>query len=98
MKNSSYKAIPAGGRPCPCASPNHREFSSVNTSVDYVPATIALMTVTVLQWLVITRLTENIRNVQRNEQAQEAANDALRLSKARYRLVDRTIVPRDFDH
>lgn len=56
------------------------------------------MTVTVLQWLVITRLTENIRNVQRNEQAQEAANDTLRLSKARYRLVDRTIIPRDFDH
>jgi PAS domain S-box-containing protein len=50
-------------------------------------ATIALMTVTVLQWLVIARLNENIRKAQSNEQAEKAANEALRLSEARYRLL-----------
>jgi PAS domain S-box-containing protein len=54
---------------------------------DYMAATIALMTVTVLRWLVIARLNENIRKAQSNEQAEKAANDALRLSEARYRLL-----------
>ena len=63
------------------------EFSSYNTLADYLAATIAIMTVTVLQWLVIARLNETIRRAQNNEQAEKAANDALRLSEARYRLL-----------
>ena len=63
------------------------EFSSYNTATDYMAASIALMTVTVLQWLVIARLNENILRAQSNEQAERAANDALRLSEARYRLL-----------
>ncbi len=63
------------------------EFSSYNTMADYTAATIALITVTVLQWLVIARLNETIRKAQNNEQAEKAANDALRLSEARYRLL-----------
>ncbi len=62
-------------------------FSRSNTLADYVAATIALMTVTVLQWLVIARLNETIRKAQRGEQAEKAANEALRLSEARYRLL-----------
>jgi PAS domain S-box-containing protein len=63
------------------------EFSSYNTVADYVAVTIALMTVTALQWLVITRLNTTIRRAQTNEQAEKTANDALRLSEARYRLL-----------
>jgi PAS domain S-box-containing protein len=40
-----------------------------------------------LQWLVISRLNETIRKAQNNEQAEKAANEALRLSEARYRLL-----------
>jgi two-component system, LuxR family, sensor kinase FixL len=63
------------------------EFSSSNTMDDYLAAIIALMAVTILQWLLITRLNENIRRAQNNEQAEKAANEALRLSEARYRLL-----------
>ncbi len=63
------------------------EFSRYNTVADYMAATIALMTVTVLQWLVISRLNATIRRAQDNEQAEKAANEALRLSEARYRLL-----------
>jgi PAS domain S-box-containing protein len=62
-------------------------FSRSNTMADYMAATIALMTVTALQWLVIARLNETIRKAQRDEQAEKAANEALRLSEARYRLL-----------
>jgi PAS domain S-box-containing protein len=63
------------------------EFSSYNTMADYLAATTALLMVTVLQWLVITRLNATIRRAQENEQAEKTANDALRLSEARYRLL-----------
>jgi PAS domain S-box-containing protein len=63
------------------------EFSSSNTADDYMAASIILMMITGLQWLVITRMNDTIRNAQSNEQAQKSANEALRLSEARYRLL-----------
>jgi two-component system, LuxR family, sensor kinase FixL len=62
-------------------------YSSVNTSLDYVAATIAISIVAIMQWLVINRLNDNIRRAQYNEDSQKVANDALRLSEAKYKLL-----------
>ncbi len=59
----------------------------VNTRIDFIAAGAGITLVAVLQWLVIDRLNENIKKVRRNEEAQRLANEALRESEARYRLL-----------
>jgi PAS domain S-box-containing protein len=58
-----------------------------NTETDYVAAEAGIVIVAILQWLVIDRLNENIKNAERNEEAQRLANAALIASEARYRLL-----------
>lgn len=58
-----------------------------NTNIDYFAAEIAIVLVAILQWLVIDRLNRTIRRAQQNEEAQIRANEALRASEARFRLL-----------
>jgi PAS domain S-box-containing protein len=63
------------------------QFSVINSGTDYAAASIAVGIVAVMQWLVIDRLNENIKIAQRNAEAQREANEALRLSEARFRAL-----------
>ena len=63
------------------------KFTALNTSEDYVAVCLAFILVTALQWAVITRLKENIRRVQAEVEERRHAEDALRVSEARYRLL-----------
>ena len=58
-----------------------------NSRIDYIAAEAGIVLVAILQWLVIDRLNENIKNAQQNEKAQRLANQALSASEARYRLL-----------
>ena len=58
-----------------------------NTQTDYIAAEAGILIVAILQWLMIDRLNENIKNAQRNEEAQRLTNAALSASEARYRLL-----------
>jgi PAS domain S-box-containing protein len=58
-----------------------------NSLIDYISAGIAIGLVMILQWLVIDRLNLNIRTAQKNAEAQKQANEALRISEARYRAL-----------
>jgi PAS domain S-box-containing protein len=62
-------------------------FSAVNTTADYVAVCVALILLTALQWAVITRLKENVRKAQTELAERRRAEDALRSSEARYRLL-----------
>jgi signal transduction histidine kinase/PAS domain-containing protein len=50
---------------------------------DYLATSICIVMITILQWLVIGRLNENITKARSNEEAQKIANEALRASEAR---------------
>jgi PAS domain S-box-containing protein len=63
------------------------QFSAINSRTDYVAASIAMGIVAIMQWLVIDRLNENIKMAQQNAEAQREANEALRLSEARFRAL-----------
>ena len=65
----------------------YNKFSAFNTTADYVAVCVALILVTALQWAVITRLKENIRKAQAEVDERRRAEEALRISEARYRLL-----------
>jgi len=62
-------------------------FSAINTTADYVAVCVAIVMVTALQWAVISRLKENIRRADAEIAERRRAEDALRSSEARYRLL-----------
>lgn len=62
-------------------------FSAINTTADYVAVCVAIVMVAALQWAVITRLKENIDRAQAEIDQRRRAEDALRSSEARYRLL-----------
>jgi PAS domain S-box-containing protein len=62
-------------------------FSAINTTADYVAVCVAIVMVTALQWAVISRLKENIRRANEEIAERRRAEDALRSSEARYRLL-----------
>jgi PAS domain S-box-containing protein len=63
------------------------KYSALNRTADYLAVGIALILVTALQWAVITRLKENINKVQAELAQRRRAEEALRSSEARYRLL-----------
>jgi PAS domain S-box-containing protein len=62
-------------------------FSVINTNADYVAVCVAIVMVTALQWAVITRLKENTRKAQAEVEERRRAEEALRTSETRYRLL-----------
>jgi PAS domain S-box-containing protein len=62
-------------------------FSMINTLADYMAVCVAIVMVTALQWAVITRLKENTRKAQAEVEERRRAEEALRTSEARYRLL-----------
>ena len=62
-------------------------FSAINTTADYVAVCVAIVMVTALQWAVISRLKENIRRADAEIAERRRAENALRSSEARYRLL-----------
>jgi PAS domain S-box-containing protein len=62
-------------------------FSAINTTADYLAVCVALVLVTALQWAVITRLKENVRRAHAEIDERRRAEEALRTSEARYRLL-----------
>ncbi len=62
-------------------------FSAINTNADYVAVCVAIVMVTALQWAVITRLKENTRKAQAEVEERRRAEEALRTSETRYRLL-----------
>jgi PAS domain S-box-containing protein len=65
----------------------NNKFSSFNSTGDYMAVSVALILITALQWAVITRLKENVRKAQTELAERRRAEDALRSSEARYRLL-----------
>jgi len=63
------------------------KFTALNTSEDYVAVCLAFILVTALQWAVITRLKENIRKANDEIAERRRAEESLRASEARYRLL-----------
>ncbi len=62
-------------------------FSAINNTADYAAVCVAIVMVAALQWAVITRLKENINKAQAELAQRRRAEDALRSSEARYRLL-----------
>jgi PAS domain S-box-containing protein len=62
-------------------------YSAFNTTADYVAVSVSLILLTTLQWAVITRLKENVNRAQAEVDQRRRAEDALRSSEARYRLL-----------
>ena len=62
-------------------------YSAFNKTADYVAVSVSLILLTTLQWAVITRLKENINKAQAELAQRRRAEDALRSSEARYRLL-----------
>ena len=63
------------------------KFSAFNSTGDYMAVSVALILITALQWSVITRLKENVNKVQAEVDERRRAEEALRISEARYRLL-----------
>ncbi len=61
------------------------DLSVYNDWFDYFVIIVALGLISVLQWLVISRLNENIKKARRSEEAQKMANEALRESEEKFR-------------
>jgi len=62
-------------------------YSKFNTKADYLAISVALFLITALQWAVITRLKENINRAHAELDERRRAEEALRASEARYRLL-----------
>jgi PAS domain S-box-containing protein len=62
-------------------------YSAFNNTADYVAVSVSLILLTTLQWAVITRLKENINKAQAELAQRRRAENALRSSEARYRLL-----------
>ncbi len=61
------------------------QFSNANFFADYLSTSLSIILITVLQWLVITRLNRNILNAEQEIKERESIENQLREAETRYR-------------